>query len=91
VNQAASLTQFPAVSVLQNTTLVNGQMQQVSRYRADTGGGMSSTNSRPVNLSDLINRLVASEKAIAVLEARLSAATIEANCSDGEVTVALNI
>lgn len=72
-----SLSNFPQISVTPQAALVNGRLV--------TARNPSVSNERgPTNLNDVLNR-------IAALERRLDFAKVDANCSDGTVTVVLSI
>ena len=72
-----ALSNFPQISVTPQAALVNGRLA--------TARNPSVSNDRgPTNLTEILNRLAA-------LERRLDFAKIDANCSDGTVTVVLSI
>jgi len=90
MNAPASLSGYPDISVLQNVSLVNGRLQATPRYKP-SNETVNQTSQGTSDLTAVLNRLVDAEKSIAALQARLNAATIDANCEDGSVTVALNL
>ena len=83
---SGNLSQFPKISVLEDASLVNGTLRQTSGLGSETDRGPrgSRGSDASVDLTDILERLTS-------LETRLNEANIEANCSDGEVTVVLNL
>jgi hypothetical protein len=87
MNSPTPLSQFPKISVNQGSALVNGQMTTTPSMSMDGGRGprgRAGESGGSDDLAGILDRLTA-------LEERLNAATVDANCSDGTVTVVLNI
>jgi hypothetical protein len=102
MNAPSSLDQFPKISVLPRTSLVNGSLQIASglpneasreaRFRSVGGrSGRDGRGADDVDLSDILKRLLALEDRMKIVEDRLDAASITAACNSGNVTVTLNL
>lgn len=94
MNAPTPLSSFPKISALPGATLVNGVLQQTARRSLSVGvrgrRGRNGSNAN-VDLSDILKRLLALEERMQIVEDRLDAASIEAACNGGNVTVTLNL